>query len=99
MFLKITSRSDWNRCQRFSDCLYTVRPLARIYRLEYRTRTLPATHHNDLFPASNLDEYRMLTSSSNSASACVSGGIDVSAMTWREYHGITKHSVASLRRA
>jgi SagB-type dehydrogenase family enzyme len=55
--------------------------------------------HNDLFPACNLDEYRMLTSSSNSASACVPGGVGVSAMTWREYHGITKHSVASLRRA
>lgn len=27
------------------------------------------------------------------------GGVHVSAMTWREYHGITKHSVSSLRRA
>ncbi|MGH9630359.1 MAG: hypothetical protein ACRD7E_18760, partial [Bryobacteraceae bacterium] len=27
------------------------------------------------------------------------GDVHVSAMTWREYHGITKHSFASLRRA
>src|SRR5687767_13876063 len=48
---------------------------------------------------------RTARSSSNSASASVSANIHVSvtsivsAMTWREYHGITKHSVTSLRRA
>ena len=41
----------------------------------------------------------MLRSSSNSASASVSGDAHLSAMTWREYHESTKHSAESLRRA
>jgi len=41
----------------------------------------------------------MLRSSSNSASASVSGNARLSTMTWREYHESTQHSVESLRRA
>jgi SagB-type dehydrogenase family enzyme len=40
----------------------------------------------------------MLRSSSNAASASVSGNARLSTMTWREYHESTKHSVESLRR-
>jgi hypothetical protein len=39
----------------------------------------------------------MLGSSSNPICLGI-GGVNVSAMTWREYHDTTKHSVASLRR-
>jgi SagB-type dehydrogenase family enzyme len=43
------------------------------------------------------DEFRLLRSSSDNASASAGNDAHLSAMTWREYHDSTKHSVESLR--
>jgi hypothetical protein len=52
-----------------------------------------------LCPLRQRDALRLLRSSSDSASAAAISDTDLSAMTWREYHDSTRHSVESLRRA
>src|SRR5206468_6840935 len=83
------------------DGLTNTSPLARIYRPERRNRTLPATRiagartHS---PASHFPHASAMSGDvkiERQLRICLGiGGFHLSAMTWREYHGITKHSVS-----